>query len=46
MEEWNEIEIYLKEYIGKYYEISETAEKFILEKIFRMSLHMGKIKQY
>lgn len=25
-EEWKEIEVYLKEYIGKYYEISETAE--------------------
>lgn len=26
-EEWNEIEIFLKEYIGKYYEILETSEK-------------------
>ena len=26
-EEWKIIEEYLKEYIGKYYEISETAEK-------------------
>ena len=24
---WNEVEEYLKEYIGKYYEILETSEK-------------------
>ena len=29
-EEWKEIEKYLKEYIGKYYEISETAEKIYM----------------
>ena len=40
-EEWNEIEIFLKEYIGKYHEISETAEK-----IFRTNLFMEKIKRY
>lgn len=34
IEEWNEIEIYLKEYIGKYYEISETAEKIYIGKDF------------
>lgn len=34
IEEWNEIEIYLKEYIGKYYEISETAEKNLYWKRF------------
>ncbi len=25
--EWKEVESYLKEYIGKYYEILETSEK-------------------
>ena len=27
---WDDIEIYLKEYIGKYFEISETAEKIYI----------------
>ena len=33
-EEWNNIEEYLKEYIGKYYEIAQTAEKIYIGKDF------------
>ena len=36
--DWNEVEQYLKEYIGEYFEISETSEKiYISVLIFRMS---------
>ena len=34
--DWNEVEQYLKEYIGEYFEISETSEK-ISVLIFQMS---------
>ncbi len=44
IEEWNEIEIYLKEYIGKYYEISETAEKIYIGKDFPDEFTHGKDK--
>jgi len=44
IEEWNEIEIYLKEYIGKYYEISETAEKIYIGKDFPDEFAHGKDK--
>ena len=43
-EEWNEIEIFLKEYIGKYYEISETAEKIYIGKDFPDEFVYGKDK--
>ena len=43
-EEWNEIEIFLKEYIGKYYEISETAEKIYIGKDFPDEFVHGKDK--
>lgn len=33
-EEWDEVEMYLKEYIGKYYEIAETSEKIYIGKEF------------
>ena len=33
-EEWDEIETYLKEYVGSYYEIAETAEKIYIGKEF------------
>lgn len=33
-EEWNEIENYLKEYVGSCYEIAETAEKVYIGKEF------------
>ncbi len=31
---WEEVEVYLKEYVGKYYEIEETAEKIYIGKDF------------
>ena len=34
--DWNEVEQYLKEYIGEYFEISETS-KYISVLIFQMS---------
>lgn len=43
-EEWKEIEEYLKEYIGKYYEISETAEKIYVGKDFPDEFTHGKDK--
>ena len=43
-EEWKEIEEYLKEYIGKYYEISETAEKIYIGKEFPDEFAHGKDK--
>ena len=43
-EEWNDIEIYLKEYIGKYYEIAETAEKIYIGKEFPDEFTHGKDK--
>ena len=43
-EEWKEIEEYLKEYIGKYYEISETAEKIYIGKDFPDEFAHGKDK--
>ena len=42
--EWCEIEAYLKEYIGKYYEISETAEKIYIGKDFPDEFTHGKDK--
>lgn len=33
-EEWKEIEKYLKEYVGKYYEIEESAEKIYIDTDF------------
>lgn len=33
-EEWDEVEEYLKEYVGKYYEIAETSEKIYIGKEF------------
>ncbi len=43
-EEWDEIENYLKEYIGTYYEITETAEKFFIGKDFPDEFTHGKDK--
>ena len=43
-EEWKEIEVYLKEYIGKYYEISETTEKIYIGKDFPDEFVHGKDK--
>lgn len=42
--EWKEIEDYLKEYIGKYYEISETAEKVYIGTDFPDEFTHGKDK--
>lgn len=42
--DWNEIEEYLKEYIGNTYEILETCEKSILVTIFQMNFAIPKIK--
>ena len=44
VEEWSEIETYLKEYIGEYYEISETAEKIYIGKDFPDEFAHGKDK--
>ena len=33
-EEWNEVEEYLKEYIGDFYEIEETSEKIFISNDF------------
>ena len=43
-EEWNEIERYLKEYVGQYYEISETSEKVYIGKDFPDEFAHGKDK--
>mgnify|MGYP003300342028 FL=1 len=43
-EEWNEIERYLKEYVGQYYEISETSEKVYIGKDFPDEFTHGKDK--
>lgn len=43
-EEWNEIERYLKEYVGLYYEISETWEKVYIGKDFPDEFAHGKDK--
>ena len=43
-EEWNDIEFYLKEYIGKYYEISETSEKVYIGVDFPDEFTHGKDK--
>lgn len=33
-EEWKEVEEYLKEYIGEFYEIEETSEKVFISSSF------------
>ncbi len=43
-EEWDEIEDYLKAYIGTYYEITETAEKIYIGKDFPDEFTHGKDK--
>lgn len=43
-EEWDEIEIYLKEYVGKCYEIAENAEKIYIGKDFPNEFVHGKDK--
>ncbi len=43
-EEWTEIEKYLKEYVGKCYEIAETAEKIFIGKDFPDEFTHGKDK--
>lgn len=37
-EEWNEVEEYLKEYVGKFYEIAKTSEKVYIGKEFKIVL--------
>lgn len=43
-DEWDEIEIYLKEYVGKCYEIAENAEKIFIGKDFPNEFTHGKDK--
>ena len=43
-EEWKEIEDYLKEYIGEYSEITETAEKIYIGTDFPDEFTHGKDK--
>ena len=33
-EDWKEVENYLKEYVGKFYEIAETSEKIFISSSF------------
>ena len=33
-EEWKEVETYLKEYVGEFYEIAETSEKIFISRSF------------
>lgn len=43
-EEWDEVEAYLKEYVGKFYEIAETSEKIYIGKDFPDEFVHGKDK--
>ena len=43
-EEWKEIENYLKEYVGRYYEIYETSEKIYIGKDFPDEFTHGRDK--
>lgn len=43
-EDWEEIESYLKEYVGTYYEIAETSEKVFIGKDFPDEFTHGKDK--
>lgn len=43
-EEWSEIEHYLKEYVGSFYEIAETSEKIYIGKDFPDEFVHGKDK--
>ena len=42
-EDWKEVENYLKEYVGKFYEIAETSEKFSYPAIFQMNIQVPKV---
>lgn len=43
-EEWSDVEEYLKEYVGKFYEIAETSEKIYIGKEFPDEFSHGKDK--
>lgn len=43
-EDWEEVENYLKEYVGTYYEIAETSEKIFIGKDFPDEFTHGKDK--
>ena len=43
-EEWKEVEKYLKEYVGNYYEIAETSEKVYIGQDFPDEFSHGKDK--
>ena len=37
-DDWTAVEEYLKKYIGDFYEIKETSEKYIFQQIFPMNM--------
>jgi len=41
-EDWKRIEEYLKQYIGEFYEVEETAEKYSFPQTFRMNMQIRK----
>lgn len=40
--DWKNVEEYLKEYIGSFYEIEETSEKYIFQRIFQTNMRILK----
>lgn len=42
-EDWKEVENYLKEYVGEFYEIAETSEKIFMEKANKLSNRFHKV---
>ena len=43
--DWSEIEIYLKQYIGEYYEILESSDKVFVGTDFQMNLLILRIQK-
>lgn len=41
-EDWKEVEDYLKEYVGEFYEIAETSEKYSFPAAFQMNIQVRK----
>lgn len=44
--DWDEVKIYLEQYVGDYYKIEENAEKFTLVTSFLMSIRVQKVENY
>ena len=45
-EEWEEVEEYLKEYIGTCYEIAETADKIYIGELIQIETNKSKTEDY